>query len=110
MRPPGSPADLEQRRRSAIELLEWDVPVHVAAARADHPGPGAPRQDQHSRPSGSSLPEPTSLSCPRAGRVGVGSREPAQAPARPGLAGPHPAWHVVWFPPYASELNPAEQL
>jgi transposase len=22
----------------------------------------------------------------------------------------HPGWHVVWFPPYAPELNPAEQL
>jgi transposase len=22
----------------------------------------------------------------------------------------HPAWHVVWFPPYAPDLNPAEQL
>jgi transposase len=22
----------------------------------------------------------------------------------------HPCWHVVWFPPYAPELNPAEQL
>jgi transposase len=22
----------------------------------------------------------------------------------------HPSWHVVWFPPYAPELNPAEQL
>jgi transposase len=33
MRPPGSPADLEQRRRRAIELLEQDVPVHVVADR-----------------------------------------------------------------------------
>jgi transposase len=33
MRPPGSPADLEQRRRRAIELLERDVPVHVVAER-----------------------------------------------------------------------------
>jgi hypothetical protein len=32
MRPPGSPADLEQRRRRAIELLERDVPVHAVAA------------------------------------------------------------------------------
>jgi hypothetical protein len=23
---------------------------------------------------------------------------------------PHPQWHVVWFPPYAPELNPVEQL
>ena len=22
----------------------------------------------------------------------------------------HPRWHVVWFPPYAPELNPVEQL
>jgi len=22
----------------------------------------------------------------------------------------HPHWHVVWFPPYAPELNPVEQL
>jgi putative transposase len=22
----------------------------------------------------------------------------------------HPRWHSVWFPPYAPELNPAEQL
>jgi transposase len=33
MRPPGSPADLEQRRRRAIELLERDVPVHAVAER-----------------------------------------------------------------------------
>jgi len=31
MRPPGSPADPEQRRRQAIELLERDAPVHVVA-------------------------------------------------------------------------------
>ena len=22
----------------------------------------------------------------------------------------HPSWHVVWFPPYAPDLNPTEQL
>lgn len=22
----------------------------------------------------------------------------------------HPSWHVIWFPPYAPELNPVEQL
>jgi transposase len=33
MRPPGSPAELERRRRQAIELLGQDVPVHVVAER-----------------------------------------------------------------------------
>jgi transposase len=33
MRPPGSPAELEQRRLRAIELLQRDLPVHVVAER-----------------------------------------------------------------------------
>jgi transposase len=33
MRPQGSPAELEQRRRRAIELLLRDIPVHVVAER-----------------------------------------------------------------------------
>lgn len=33
MRPLGSPAELEQRRLRAIELLQCDVPVHVVADR-----------------------------------------------------------------------------
>jgi len=33
MRPQGSPAELERRRRRAIALLERDLPVHVVADR-----------------------------------------------------------------------------
>ena len=33
MRPQGSPAELEQRRLRAIELLQRDLPVHVVAGR-----------------------------------------------------------------------------
>jgi len=33
MRPRGSPAELEQRRLRAIELLQRDLPVHVVAER-----------------------------------------------------------------------------
>jgi transposase len=33
MRPQGSPAELERRRRQAIELLAREVPVHVVAER-----------------------------------------------------------------------------
>src|SRR5512132_3969490 len=33
MRPQGSPAELEQRRLRAIDLLQRDVPVHVVADR-----------------------------------------------------------------------------
>jgi transposase len=33
MRPQGSPAELEQRRLRAIELLQRDIPVHVVAER-----------------------------------------------------------------------------
>ncbi len=33
MRPQGSPAELEQRRLRAIELLQHDIPVHVVAER-----------------------------------------------------------------------------
>jgi transposase len=33
MRPQGSPAELERRRKHAIELLDRDVPVHVVAER-----------------------------------------------------------------------------
>jgi hypothetical protein len=33
MRPQGSPAELEQRRLRAIELLQRDLPVHVVADR-----------------------------------------------------------------------------
>lgn len=33
MRPQGSPAELEQRRLRAIDLLQRDVPVHVVAER-----------------------------------------------------------------------------
>lgn len=33
MRPQGSPADLERRRRQAMELLGRDLPVHVVADR-----------------------------------------------------------------------------
>ena len=33
MRPQGSPAELEQRRLRAIELLRRDIPVHVVADR-----------------------------------------------------------------------------
>lgn len=33
MRPQGSPAELERRRRRAIELLQRDIPVHAVADR-----------------------------------------------------------------------------
>src|SRR5881628_3634243 len=33
MRPQGTPAELERRRRRAIDLLQRDVPVHVVAER-----------------------------------------------------------------------------
>jgi transposase len=33
MRPQGSPAELERRRRRAIELLQREIPVHVVADR-----------------------------------------------------------------------------
>ena len=33
MRPQGSPAELEQRRLRAIDLLQRDIPVHVVAER-----------------------------------------------------------------------------
>src|SRR4029453_8526154 len=34
MRPQGSPAELEQRRLRAIDLLQRDIPVHVVAEPA----------------------------------------------------------------------------
>lgn len=36
-------------------------------------------------------------------------RSPRAAVVRQWLVA-HPRWHVTWFPPYAPELNPTEQL
>ena len=109
--PCGATPTVSVRTRSHEKVLrDWRAD-RVAPPPAHHLGAGAASPTQHSRSRGAAVPSPSRPSRARALRPALGSRTLSHnhALVRTWLAA-HRRCHIVWFPPYAPDLNPVELL